>query len=139
MSLGKEISKTISGEGATGVLYIGLLSATLADLLPHPMDAVYFKLQKSNRDKFISGEITPKQYWRRNVIAYYGCDAIWWGFLLGVAVLTKGSFKDKMVVVGSIIGAGAVIGIIHQNIKKDIEEQELKEIFRTKEFEKLNQ
>lgn len=128
----EEISKVITSDGGTGALYIGLISATVADLLPHPMDAVYFKLQKSNRDKFISGEITPKQYWRRNVIAYYGCDAIWWGFLLGVAVITKGTLKDKLVVVGSLIGAGAVIGIIHQNIKKDIEEQELKEIYRTK-------
>lgn len=133
----KEISKTIQGGGA-GALYIGLAAATVADILPHPMDAIYFYLQKKNRDKYISGEITPKQYWRRNVVAYYGCDAIWWGFLLSIAIATKGTIKDKMVVVGTIIGAGAVIGIIHQNIKKDIEEQELKKIHSSNEFNKLN-
>jgi len=126
MSFKGEISKTISGSGAIGALYIGLAAATVADLLPHPMDAVYFNYQKKNRDKYIKGEITPKQYWTRSVISYYGCDAIWWGFLLGVAILTKGTAKDKLVTVGTIIGAGAVIGIIHQNIKKDIEDAELK-------------
>lgn len=118
----KEITKTFETSG-TGALYVGLVAATIADLLPHPMDAVYFSLQKKNRDKFISGEITPEQYWRRNVIAYYGCDAVWWGFLLAVAIATKGEFKDKMIVVGSLIGAGAVIGVLAKNIKEDIEEQ----------------
>jgi hypothetical protein len=131
MSVEKEISGLVKGEHALGALYLGLLVATVADLIPHPMDAVYFNLQKKNRDKFISGEITPKQYWRRNVIAYYGCDALWWGFLLLVAVSVGGKAKDKLVVVGTILGAGAVVGIIHQNIRKDEEEQELKKQIKT--------
>jgi len=126
MSVEKEIGSLVKGEHALGALYLGLLVAFVADMIPHPMDAVYFNLQKKNRDKFISGEITPKQYWRRNVISYYGCDALWWGFLLLVAVSVGGKAKDKLVVVGTILGAGAVIGIIHQNIRKDEEEQELK-------------
>jgi hypothetical protein len=126
MGVQSEISKTITAGGGIGALYIGLTAATLADLLPHPMDAVYFHLQKTNRDKFVSGEITPEQYWRRNVIAYYGCDAVWWGFLLGMAVLTKGELKDKLIVVGSLIGAGAVIGVISKNIREDIQEQKSK-------------
>jgi hypothetical protein len=119
----EEISRTVKGESGVGALYIGLAAATVADLLPHPLDAVYFYYQKKNRDKFISGEITAKQYWTRNIISYYGCDAIWWGFLLSVAVLTKGKLKDKMVVVGSLIGAGAVIGVLAKNIRQDIEEE----------------
>ena len=126
MSFTKEISGVVKGEHAIGALYLGLAVAMLADMIPHPMDAVYFNLQKKNRDKFISGVITPKQYWRRNVISYYLCDAIWWGFLLGVAVSVGGKTKDKLVVVGSVLGAGAVIGIINNNIRKDEEEQEYK-------------
>lgn len=122
----EELTKAFTGDAGIGALYVGLTAATIADLLPHPMDAVYFHLQKVNRDKFISGEITPAQYWRRNVIAYYGCDALWWGFLLSVAILTKGELKDKLMVVGSLIGGGAVIGVIAKNIKKDIDEQKQK-------------
>lgn len=128
MGFQKEVSGLIKGEHAIGALYLGLAVAVVADIIPHPMDAVYFNLQKKNRDKFISGEITPKQYWRRNVIAYYGCDAIWWSFLLLVALSVGGKAKDKLVVVGSILGAGAVIGIIHHNIRKDEEEQEIKRL-----------
>lgn len=137
MSYGNEIKGLIKGDNAVGALYLGLTVALIADMIPHPMDAVYFNLQKKNRDKFISGEITPKQYWRRNVIAYYGCDAIWWAFLLGVAVTVGGKTKDKLTIVGSILGAGAVIGIIHQNIRKDEEEQEMKSELR-KSFRELN-
>lgn len=137
MSYGNEIKGLIKGDNAVGALYLGLTVALIADMIPHPMDAVYFNLQKKNRDKFISGEITPKQYWRRNVIAYYGCDAIWWAFLLGVAVTVGGKTKDKLTVVGSILGAGAVIGIIHQNIRKDEEEQEMKNELK-KSFRGLN-
>lgn len=127
MAVDKEIGSLIQGKDtALGALYLSLAVATVADILPHPMDAVYFNLQKSNRDKFISGEITPKQYWRRNILAYYGCDFAWWGTLFLIAILTKGKAKDKLVVVGTLIGAGAVIGIIHRNIVKDIEEQEAK-------------
>ena len=127
MAVGKEIGNLISRKDtALGALYLALATATVADLLPHPMDAVYFNLQRNNRDKFINGDITPKQYWRRNVLAYYGCDFAWWGFLFLVAILTKGTAKDKFLIVGSLIGAGAVIGIIHRNIVKDIEQQESK-------------
>lgn len=128
MGFQKEVSGLITGKHAIGALYLGLAVAVVADVIPHPMDAVYFSIQKKNRDKFISGEITPKQYWRRNIISYYGCDAVWWAFLLLVAISVGGKAKDKLVVVGSIIGAGAVIGIIHRNIKKDEEEQEIKRI-----------
>lgn len=131
MSVEKEISGLVKGQHALGALYLGLLVAVVADMIPHPMDAVYFNLQKKNRDRFISGEITPKQYWRRNVISYYGCDALWWGFLLAVAVSVGGKAKDKLVVVGTILGAGAVVGIIHHNIRKDEEEQELKKEIKT--------
>jgi hypothetical protein len=126
MSYTKEISGLVAGPNALGALYLGLSVAVIADMLPHPMDAVYFYYQKQNRDKFISKEITPQQYWRRNVISYYAFDAIWWGFLLLVALSIKGKAKDKLMVVGILIGLGAVIGVIHQNIKKDIEEQEAK-------------
>lgn len=127
MGVNKEIGSLVTGKDtALGALYLSLAVATVADILPHPMDAVYFNLQKSNRDKFINGDITPEQYWRRNVVAYYGCDFAWWGFLFLVAILTKGTAKDKFLIVGSLIGAGAVIGIIHRNIVKDIEQQESK-------------
>lgn len=123
MSYTKEIGSLVSGPSALGALYLGLSVAVIADMLPHPMDAVYFHYQKQNRDKFISKEITPQQYWRRNVISYYAFDAIWWAFLLIVALSIKGKAKDKLMVVGILIGLGAVIAVIHKNIKKDIEEQ----------------
>lgn len=125
MSYTKEMSELIKSNHSLGALYLGLSVAVIADMLPHPMDAVYFNYQRKNRDKFIRKEITPRQYWIRSVASYYLSDAIWWAFLLGVAIVVKGGAKEKLVVVGSIIGAGAVIAIINKNIKKDIQEQEV--------------
>ena len=126
MSFHKEISGLIKSDYAVGALYLGLASAIIADALPQPFDAFHFYYEKKNRDKFISGEITPKQYWNRNVASYFGFDTLWWLLLLGVAISVKGNVKDKLSVVGAVIGAGAVVAIIHKNIRKDEEEQELK-------------
>jgi hypothetical protein len=52
---------------------------------------------------------------------YYGLNPIWWSLVLGALVLTKGTYTSKLKVGLTIVGAGAVIGVLNKNIKKDIE------------------
>ena len=125
MSYKSEISGLIKSNHGTGALYIGLSAMVLADALPSPMDALFFYTERINKNKFANGEITPSQYWRRKTLAYYGFDTLWWLFLLGLAVAVKGTTKDKLTVVAGVLGAGAVIGVVHKNIIKDEEQIQL--------------
>lgn len=107
-----------SGHG-NAVLYAGAIGLLLSDIIPTPADAVYFRLQEKNKTKLENGEITPKQYWTRDALMYYGLNPLWWSIVLGALVLTKGSVGDKAKIGLAIIGAGAVVGVLGKNIKEE--------------------
>lgn len=97
---------------------VGLI---LSDIIPTPADAVYFRLEQKNKAKLQSGEITPKQYWTRDALAYYGLNPIWWGAVLGVSLLTGKTFEQRRNILISLVAGGVVIGVLNQNIKRDVE------------------
>lgn len=107
-----------SGHG-NAVLYAGAIGLLLSDILPTPADSIYFRLQEKNKTKLEKGEITPKQYWTRDALAYYGLNPIWWGLVLGVIFITKGDFTSKAKVGLGIIAGGVVIGVLNKNIKEE--------------------
>ena len=74
----------------TKILYAVGIGLLLSDLIPTPADAVYFKYQSENKDKLQSKAITPKQYWQRDALGYYGFNAVWW-----TSVLTASYFLGK--------------------------------------------
>src|SRR3990172_764999 len=117
-----EIKKVTSQDTAIGALYLTITTAMVADIIPQPLDALYFYYEKDIRDKWMRGELTPKQYWTRKAISYYGIDPLWWAIVLGAVVLTKGDVKDKLTIAGGVIGAGAVIGLLFKFINKDVRE-----------------
>lgn len=115
----KEISKAIGAGHGTAILYAGALGLLISDILPTPADAIYFRLQQRNKEKLEKGQITPKQYWTRDAVAYYGLNPLWWSIVLGAAYFTKGGVNDKAKVAIGIIAAGAVVAVLHKNIERD--------------------
>lgn len=113
------IETAIKKGHGNAILYAGTLGLLLSDIIPTPADAVYFRLQEKNKTALESGKITPKQYWTRDALAYYGLNPIWWSIVLGAVVFTKGGFNDKIKVGIGIIGAGAVFGVLSKNIKEE--------------------
>ena len=91
----------------------------LSDLIPTPADGVYFNYQRSNKQKLEKEEITPKQYWTKEALLYYGLNPLWWSLVLGAVYLTKGDYTNKMKVGFGLISAGFVFSVINKNIKKD--------------------
>jgi hypothetical protein len=116
-----QINHALKTGNGDAVIYAGAIGLLLSDIIPTPADGVYFYLEQKNKEKLNNKEITPKQYWRREAFAYYGLNPIWWSLVLGAMVLTKGHYTNKLKVGLAIVGAGAVIGVLNQNIKKDIE------------------
>lgn len=103
------------GQG-NAILYAGTIGLLLSDIIPTPADAIYFRLQEKNKTKLENGEITPRQYWTRDALMYYGLNPIWWSLVLGAVVLTKGSVGQKAKVGLGIVGAGVVFGVLSKNI-----------------------
>ena len=107
-----------SGHG-NAILYAGALGLLFSDIIPTPADAVYFRLQEKNKTKLENGQITPRQYWTRDALMYYGLNPLWWGLVLGTLVLTKGSVGQKAKLGIGLIAAGAVVSVLGKNIKEE--------------------
>ena len=113
------IKSAISSGHGNAIVYAGALGLLLSDVIPTPADGVYFWLMKKERDKYNNKEITAKQYWTREALAYYGLNPLWWALVLGALYYTKGDYTNKLKVGVGIISAGAVAGVLYQNIKQD--------------------
>jgi hypothetical protein len=113
------IKSAISSGHGNAIVYAGAIGLLLSDVIPTPADGVYFWLMKKERDKYDKKEITAKQYWTREAMAYYGLNPIWWGIVLGVLYYTKGDYTNKLKVGVGLISAGAVAGVLYKNIKED--------------------
>jgi len=115
-----DIKGLFQSKHAVGGLYIGLIGMIGGELLPSPTDPIDFWLERKWRIQLEKEEITPKVYWDRMTAKYYLLDSSYLALVFLTAVLIKGDFKKKAMVVGGILGAGAMIGMISSNIKKDI-------------------
>lgn len=107
-----------SGHG-NALLYAGALGLLVSDIIPTPADAVYFRVMEKNKQKLDSGEITPKQYWTREAIFYYGLNPLWWTLFLSALYYTKGDYNTKVKVGLALLAGGAVIGVLNKNIKEE--------------------
>ncbi len=114
------IQNAVKGGHGNAILYAGALGLLLSDVIPTPADSLYFSLMQKNKRKLENKEITPKQYWQREALLYYGLNPIWWGVVLGALYFTKGEYNTKMKVGLGIIAAGGVIGVLNKNIEKDV-------------------
>ena len=107
-----------SGHGNT-LIYAAALGLILSDVIPTPADAVYFRLMEKNKQKLNAGEITPKQYWTREALMYYGLNPLYWSLFLGILYYTKGDYNFKIKLGLAILAGGAVIGTLNKKIKEE--------------------
>lgn len=91
---------------------IGLVAS---DIIPTPADALYFYLQRINREKFEAGKITSTQYWARDLAGYYLLNPAWWVLVVGVGLAVPGTTGTKAKIAIGLAGVGAVAGVIIRN------------------------
>jgi hypothetical protein len=109
-------------EGKTGLIYAASIGLIASDIIPTPGDALYFYKHKQWRDKWSKGELTSKEYWTRELFAYYTFNSAWW---LAVGVSTyfiPGDWKTKLKFLLGISGAGLVFTVVYKNITGDQKE-----------------
>lgn len=125
MSVSSQISGVAHSDHSTGALYVLMAGLLLSDIIPTPSDAWYFSYTRKLRESYFAGTITPKQYWDRTALAYYGFNAIWWILLFFIVAYVPGTTSTKGKVLIGLLGAGIVFTVLHNNIVKDQKEQSL--------------
>ena len=109
----------LNHEQKTTLLYALGTGLLLSDLIPTPADAFYFNYQRNNKQRLEEQKITPKQYWTKDAIGYYGFNALWWSSVLGASYfLGKNYYQKRNLMIGLIAG-GVVLTVLHKNIQKD--------------------
>ena len=114
-----EIKVALGKGDGNALIYTAILSAMIANVMPTPADAIYFWRQSVNKEKLEKGEITPTQYWTRDVLGYYSYTALWYGLVLTIIASTGGTYQTKAKILLATLGAGVVVGVVANNIKKD--------------------
>lgn len=115
----RSIKQAVNQGQGNAILYAGTIGLLLSDLIPTPADAIYFRLQEKNKTLLEQNKITPRQFWTRDALMYYGLNPIWWSLVLGAVVFTKGDVSQKAKVGIALVGAGAVIGVLAKNIREE--------------------
>ena len=105
----------------TKILYAVGLGLFLSDLIPTPADAIYFNYQRNNKQKLEEGKITPKQYWVRDAVGYYGFNPIWWISVVSATAVLGKSYNQKRNILIGLIAGGVVVSVLNRNIKRDNE------------------
>ncbi len=119
------IEKVVQDGNGNAILYTALIAAIIANVTPTPADYFYFRAQQTDKEKLESGEITPKQYWTRDILGYYGYTA---GYYLSIFLILQafgGSYKTNSRVLIALLSGGLILSVYRKNIKKDEELQAL--------------
>lgn len=115
MDLG--ISKVVKEGNGNTLLYTALLAAAIANTLPTPFDAIYFrrvnKLEREYDNKQISAE---KLEWH---IAgeYYLWTSLWYLTLFTGIYAFGGKYKTNAKILLALAAGGLVIGAVQKNIQ----------------------
>lgn len=117
------IDKAIKDGNGNAIIYTAIGAAILANVMPTPSDGFFFYQQRINKEKLDKGEITPKQYWTRDVFGYYFYTAAWYGLVLATVASVGGTYQTKAKILLGLSGAGIVLGVISKNIEAENEKK----------------
>lgn len=127
MSFVSDIKTGVKSGHGTALLYAGMLGLIASDILPTGADAVYFWRERKLRDDWKNGKITAKQYWLRETILYYGLNPLYWALIMAAVIAVKGTVAHKTKLAVALIGAGAAVGVVFSNLRKDTAQQQLED------------
>jgi len=112
-------SKIIKNGGGNTLIITALIGAMIANALPTPADSLYFNLQSEIKEKLEKGEITPKEYWTKDIVNYYTYTAAWYALLIIIMLAIDGKYQTNAKILIALIGGGFVFSVWRKNIEKD--------------------
>ena len=118
MDLG--IKKAIDNGDGNTIIYTALLAACVANFLPTVADSAYFYFQDKWTKEKEDGTMSPEKFWALDAGGYYFFTAFYYAIVLTTMVaMGKTSYSTKAKVLLSLVGGGAVVGVVFKNIQTD--------------------
>ena len=115
MELG--LNKVIKDGNGNTLLYTALIAAAIANTLPTPFDAIYFrrvnKLERDYDNKKISAE---RLEWQK-AGEYYVWTSLWYVALFTGIYAFGGKYKTNAKIILALAAGGLVIGAVQKNIQ----------------------
>jgi len=109
-----------SGNGNTLIL-TALIAAAIANALPTPADGLYFSYQQKLKQRLNDGDITPKEFWTKNIGYHYLFESMWYVLVIIFVLAVNTKFENNVKLLLFIVGGGVVLGVWKKNIEKDEE------------------
>jgi hypothetical protein len=129
MNLG--INKVISEGNGNSILYTALIAAAVANTLPTPFDAIYFRRVNKFQREFDEGKITPEKLETHVALEYYAWTSLWYLTLFTTIYAFGGKYKTNATILVALAAGGLVIGSVQKNIEMDKQAIKLKEVKTT--------
>ena len=125
MELG--INKVISEGNGNTIIYTALIAAAIANTLPTPFDAIYFRRVNRFQREFDAGKISPEKLETHVALEYYAWTSLWYVALFTGIYAFGGKYKNNARILLALAASGLVIGAVQKNIEIDKEAMKLKE------------
>jgi hypothetical protein len=123
MKLG--IDKVVKEGNGNTLIFTALLAGALANSLPTPFDAIYFRRINRLEREYNDGKISAEKLEYHRAGEYYLWTSLWYVTLFSVVYAVGGTYKNNVKILVALASGGIVLGAVNQNIKinKEIEKQ----------------
>jgi hypothetical protein len=115
MDLG--IQKVVNEGNGNTILYTALIAAGLANMIPTPFDAIYFRRVNTLERSFDEGKISAESLEWHVAGEYYLWTALWYGALFTGIYAFGGTYKNNAKIVLALIAGGFAVGAVNKNIE----------------------
>jgi hypothetical protein len=123
MDLG--INKVIQNGNGNTLIYTALLAAAVANTLPTPFDAIYFRRINTLQRKYDDKQISAENLEWHVAGEYYLWTSLWYVTLFTGIYAFGGKYKNNAKILLALAAGGLVIGAVNKNISvnKEIEQK----------------
>jgi hypothetical protein len=115
MELG--LSKVIKDGNGNTLLYTALLAAAIANTLPTPFDAIYFRRVNRLEREYDTKKISAERLEWQKAGEYYVWTSLWYVALFTGIYAFGGKYKTNAKILLALAAGGLVIGAVQKNIQ----------------------
>ena len=128
MELG--ISKVVNEGNGNALIYTALIAAAIANTLPTPFDAIYFRRVNKLERGFDNNEISAEKLEYHVAGEYYLWTTLWYATLFTGIYAFGGKYKNNARILLALVAGGLVIGAINKNIEinKEVQKRKLQKV-----------
>jgi hypothetical protein len=115
MDLG--IKKVVDEGNGNTLIYTALIAAAIANTLPTPFDAIYFRRVNTLQRDYDEDKISPESLEWHIAGEYYLWTSLWYVTLFTGVYAFGGKYKTNARILLAVAAGGMVLGAVNKNIQ----------------------